>query len=96
MHLHLRFIVRLAFSAGLAGVLFVALYPYPFDPAPMGNDKGQHFIAFLVLSGLGRLGWFSGGWAIAIALISVGGAIELLQGFPLIARDMSVVDWLAN
>ena len=96
MYQHLRVVVRLAFLAGSAGVLFVALYPNHFDPAPMGNDKAQHFFAFLVISGLGRLGWPTAGWGIALALVIVGGGIELLQGMPFIDRDMNFLDWLAD
>ena len=93
---HLRPIVRLAFFAGLAGVLVLVLFPNPLDPALLGSDKGQHVIAFLVLSGLGRLGWSSGGWGIVFVLVALGGAIELLQSIPIIARDTSLLDWLAD
>jgi VanZ family protein len=96
MYRHLRLAVRLAFFGCLAGVLFVALNPHPFQAVAITNDKGQHFIAFLVLSGLGKLAWPSVVWGVAIALVAVGGTIEVLQGTPLIGRDMSFLDWVAD
>jgi hypothetical protein len=93
---HVRLAIRLSFFVVLTGVLLLALSPRPIDVVPLTNDKDQHFIAFAVLSGLGQLGWRSPGWGLAFALIVLGGGIEILQGTPLIARDMSLLDWLAD
>jgi len=93
---HLRSLIRAAFIACLAGVLFFALGPQIPGASHLGNDKTQHFLAFFALAGLGVLGWRSSPGVVAVGLLLFGGAIELVQGTHFIGRDMSLFDWVAD
>ena len=90
-------LLRIAFWAAAALSLFMAELPKP--PALPGDptDKVQHIIAFATLAGLAsaayprtRLLW------ILLGLSAFGGAIEIFQMNPLISRDASWWDWIAD
>jgi hypothetical protein len=90
-----------AFVVTLVAVLVFALLPVPelqdfgldigFD-----NDKLNHASAFATLAVLGGLGWPRRKVRLVIFLALVGAAIEVLQGTPLIDRDLDVFDWVAD
>lgn len=90
-----------AFVVTLVAVLVLALLPVPelqefgldigFD-----NDKLNHASAFATLAVLGGLGWPRRKVRLVIFLALVGVAIEILQGTPLIDRDLDVFDWVAD
>ena len=92
----IRSIIRLSFLMCMIVVFFLALSPRLPGTGHFGSDKAQHFLAFLALSGLGRLGWPSSTRGISFGLLVLGGTIELLQGSPFIGRDMSLSDWFAD
>jgi hypothetical protein len=60
-------------------------------------DKAEHFAAFYVLTALAAAAFPRMSLrTIAIALSSLGAAIELTQALPFIARDSEVWDWAAD
>lgn len=88
-------LARLAFWSALAFAYVCALLPG--DPHIVSYDKANHGIAFATLALLARIGWPRvRAWRIAFALIAFGGLIELSQALPLIHRDASWGDLLAD
>lgn len=71
---------RLAFAVCLLAVLTLALLPDPDPRLSTGWDKGNHLLAFAVLTFLGCAA-FPGRWLpVAVALVGFGVLIELAQG----------------
>ena len=60
------------------------------------SDKLNHASAFVVMAFLGTLGWPQRKTRVVVFLALVGGAIEVLQGTSLIARDLDILDWAAD
>ena len=93
--------ISTAFVVTLVAVLVLALLPMPelqefgFDIG-FDNDKLNHASAFATLAVLGALGWPRRIVTLVIFLALVGAAIEILQGTPLIDRDLAVFDWVAD
>ncbi|WP_322418451.1 VanZ family protein [Mesorhizobium huakuii] len=93
--------ISTAFVVTLVAVLVLALLPMPelqefgFDIG-FDNDKLNHASAFATLAVLGALGWPRRIVTLVIFLTLVGAAIEILQGTPLIDRDLDVFDWAAD
>ncbi len=95
-HLHLWRAVALAW---VAGVVWFSLVPHPpqlLQPFP-GLDKLEHFAAYLLLMGCALQGWRRRHerWVLAIALVSLGALLELLQGLGGV-RQFELLDLLAN
>ncbi|MFD1983347.1 hypothetical protein ACFSOZ_11780 [Mesorhizobium newzealandense] len=92
---------RVAFGVMLVVVLAFALLPLPrlkdfgIDIG-FHYDKLNHITAFAVLMFLGSLGWPERKMRLIIFLALVGAGIEVLQGLPLIARDVDMLDWVAD
>ena len=81
----------------LAAAVAYAAAIMPNDPHVFQNDKANHGLAFVVLAILGRLGYSRAAAApIGLALVAFGGFIELSQAVPLIHRDASWADLLAD
>jgi hypothetical protein len=60
------------------------------------HDKLNHASAFAVLALFGYLGWPGQKVRLVVFLLTLGGAIEVLQGTQLVARDMDLFDWTAD
>ncbi|MEV8645374.1 hypothetical protein AB0V79_27185 [Mesorhizobium ciceri] len=92
---------QVAFVVALTVVLVLALLPLP-RLKDFGIDVGFHYdklnhgTAFAVLIFLGSLGWPERKITLLIVLTFVGAGIEVLQGLTLIARDVDVLDWVAD
>lgn len=87
----------LVFWAAWAFALVMALLPHP--PQVMGdtNDKVQHIVAFVTLSVLASLAYPKAGLVrIGLLLSFYGAAIEVLQAIPVLHRDSSFWDWVAD
>jgi hypothetical protein len=96
-----RAATRLLFLAALAAVLLLALLPVQklkeFGLGfGFGSDKLNHAAAFAVLAVLGHFGWPKRIVALIALLTILGILIEALQGLPLIARDLDILDWVAD
>lgn len=90
-------VLRIAFWAAAALSLFMAELPKP--PALPGDptDKVQHIIAFATLAGLAAAAYPRTRLvAILLGLSAFGGAIEIFQMNPLVSRDASWWDWVAD
>ena len=81
----------------VAIVLLGSLLPVPVLGQPPGSDKLHHFVAYGTLAL-----WFSGMvrpdryWRIALGLLVLGAAIEIVQGIPGLGRTREAIDVLAN
>ena len=72
---------RVTLALLLCAVTYLALIPAPPPQVSLGWDKLNHFSAFATLAGLAFLS-FAGAWLrIAVALLSYGALIEVLQSF---------------
>ena len=97
---HNIFLLRLARATFFAALLFT-FYSAVIPPAHAIRiaswDKAEHFIAFYALTGLAGAA-FPGRslWVIAASLSAFGAAIELIQGTPIVHRDMDFWDWVAD
>jgi VanZ family protein len=75
----------------------MALLPKPPQMPLNPSDKIQHMIAFAVLASLASHAYFRTSLVkIGVGLAGFGALIEVLQSIPLLHRDSSVVDWLAD
>ncbi|HEY1604302.1 MAG TPA: hypothetical protein VGF77_01740 [Allosphingosinicella sp.] len=85
------------FWAAWAFALVMALLPHPPQVLGDTNDKVQHIIAFVTLSVLASLAYPGAGLLrIGLLLSLFGAAIELLQAIPVLHRDSSFWDWIAD
>jgi hypothetical protein len=96
-----RAATRLLFLGTLAAVLLLALLPVQRLKElglgfGFGSDKLNHAAAFAALAVLGHLGWPNRKAALIALLAVLGILIEVLQGLPLIARDLDILDWVAD
>lgn len=87
---------RLLFFVTAAFAMYLATMkgPYPVPSAP--NDKVNHFIAFLAMTGMLRLGF--PGWRprlCGLLMLAYGGLIEVVQSF-LPWADSSIFDVIAD
>ena len=90
-------LLRIAFWAALAFAFVMAVLPHPPQMPGDPSDKIQHIIAFTVLSALAGASYRSTSLLpIGIRLSAFGALIELVQGIPMLHRDSSVLDWLAD
>jgi len=94
------FLLRLAQVAFFAAILFTfysAVIPPTQAIRLVPWDKAEHFIAFYVLTGLAAAA-FPGRslWLIAASLSAFGAVIEVVQGTPIVHRDMDFWDWVAD
>jgi VanZ family protein len=90
-------LLRIAFWAAAVLSLFMAELPKP--PAIPGDpsDKVQHMIAFATLAALATAAYpRTRLLTILLGLSSFGGAIEIFQMNPLVSRDASWWDWIAD
>jgi len=93
--------LQLGFWLTLTLVVALSLRPNPGNVLGIHNiDKAEHFAAYFALSFLVGTGWsiktMRPLWIALIVLIALGGAIELIQGLPLIGRTASWFDLLAD
>ena len=90
-------LVLVVFVAAAAFTLWRALLPGDDSVGLIPWDKAQHFIVFYVLTSLAVVALpASRFWRIGAVLLAFGGLIELLQAVPVIGRDASAGDILAD
>ena len=85
-----------AFAAALVLTLVMALLPHPPELPIALSDKVQHAAAFAVLAALAAGAWPGRLRQIALALVILGGFIEILQMIPLLHRDAEFADWATD
>jgi hypothetical protein len=90
-------LARITFFAALAFTLYSAVIP-PQDALQLAPwDKAEHFVAFYVLTCLSVLAFPQRNLFVLAALLSAFGAlIEIVQGLPIVHRDMDFWDWVAD
>lgn len=90
-------LLRLAFWAAALFALVMAILPQP--PRAPGDppDKILHILAFTVLAGLALPAFpRTSPLKIALGLSLFGAGIEGVQALPMLHRDSSALDWLAD
>jgi hypothetical protein len=94
------FLVRLAqvtFFAALLFTFYSAVVPPSLALKLVPWDKAEHFIAFYALTGLAAAAFPRRSlFLTAVSLSGFGALIELVQGTPLVHRDMDFWDWVAD
>ncbi len=91
-------VFRLLFWSGVAGIIVLSVTPQVYlPPTVVFWDKLQHFLAYAVLSGVGRQAYAAKKYASALflGLIALGGALEITQAF-IPGRLPSFGDAVAN
>ncbi|PHS27257.1 MAG: VanZ family protein [Robiginitomaculum sp.] len=93
--------LQLGFWLTLTLVVALSLRPNPGNFLDIHNsDKIEHFAAYFALGFLVGTGWsvktIRPLWISLVALIALGGAIELIQGTSFIGRTASWYDLLAD
>lgn len=93
----LLWLARAAFAAALLAGTVTAVMPADDSPHLMPWDKAEHFAGFYILAAIGAFAFprLKAIW-LAAGLIALGGAIEVVQGLPMVARDSDVKDWVAD
>lgn len=92
---------RRAFQA-VACLLIVLVAWLAFKPShgPDGGlswDKANHALAFAVLTMVSARGWPGAGfWRLGAVMLLGGAVIEIIQGLPMIGRDMDGWDVVAD
>ena len=85
------------FWPGVAVIIWGELTPHPPDlSSVLAWDKAQHFIAYFGLAAMATMVLGLNrrlAWAI-LAVILLGGSLEILQGFT--GRDPDILDFVAN
>ncbi len=90
-------LARGAFFAALAFTFYSAVIPPSRALQLVPWDKAEHFIAFYVLTGLAAAAFPLANLLLIAALLSGFGAmIEIVQGMPIVHRDMDFWDWVAD
>lgn len=90
-------IIRALLLAALLFALVMASLPQPPQLPGQPGDKIQHILAFTALSALAALAYPQAPkWKIFAALCGFGALIEVVQMFPALHRDASLLDWLAD
>jgi VanZ family protein len=87
---------RWLFGLAVALSLVILFTPGDHVPhAPIGVDKVVHCSLFAALAVTGALAGVRRGW-LAVALLAYAAASEVIQTLPVLARDGSVFDALAD
>lgn len=83
-------------ATALLAVLLCAATLAPAVPSggPVSNDKAQHFIGFALLAAPLSFAYPRHIWAVILAAIAFGGAIELIQ--PSVGRGRELGDLVAD
>jgi VanZ family protein len=90
-------LLRLAFWAALLFAFVMAVLPHPPEVPGDPSDKIQHIVAFAVLSGLAGIAYRRTSLLpIGIRLSAFGALIEIVQAIPVLQRDSSLWDWIAD
>ncbi len=90
-------LARGAFFAALLFTFYSAVIPPSHALQLVPWDKAEHFIAFYVLTGLAAAAFPLANLLLIAALLSGFGAmIEIVQGMPIVHRDMDFWDWVAD
>lgn len=75
----------------------LAIMPSEKAPTLGGGDKVNHMVAFFTLTLIGRAAYRrSPVWLLAGGLSLFGVLIEITQAIPVLKRDSSVWDWVAD
>ena len=90
-------IMRFVFFGAVLFAVIMASLPQPPQIPGQPSDKVQHIIAFAVLTLLARSAYpATKRWRLFVSLAFLGALIEAVQVIPVLHRDPSLLDWLAD
>ncbi len=90
-------IMRFVFFGAVLFAVIMASLPQPPQIPGQPSDKVQHIMAFAVLTLLARLAYpATKRWRLFVSLAALGALIEAVQAIPVLHRDPSLLDWLAD
>ena len=90
-------IMRFVFFGAVLFAVIMASLPQPPQIPGQPSDKVQHIMAFAVLTLLARLAYpATKRWRLFVRLAVLGALIEAVQAIPVLHRDASLLDWLAD
>ena len=93
----LTHLAKVVFFAALVFTFYSAIIPPARALRLVPWDKGEHFIAFYVLTGLAAAAFPKRNLLVLGALLSGFGAlIEVVQGLEVVHRDRDFWDWVAD
>ena len=97
MRSYARLLLQLLFWSAAAFAFVMAVLPHPPELPGDPSDKVQHIRAFAVLAALALAAFAEmSPLRIGVALGLLGAAIEVVQMIPMLHRDASALDWLAD
>lgn len=97
MSQRLALALRLFFWAAMLFAFVMAILPKPPAFPGVQSDKVQHIIAFLTLTTLALLAYpRARRWLVFAGMVTFGALIEFVQAIPMLHRDASFWDWLAD
>ncbi len=89
--------MRFVFIGAVLFAVIMASLPQPPQIPGQPSDKVQHIMAFAVLTLLARLAYpATKRWRLFVSLAFLGALIEAVQAIPMLHRDASLLDWLAD
>lgn len=89
--------MRFVFFGAVLFAVIMASLPQPPQIPGQPSDKLQHIIAFAVLTLLARLAYpGTKRWRLFVSLAALGALIKAVQAIPVLHRDPSLLDWLAD
>ena len=89
--------LRLLLWAAVLFTFVMAVLPHPPRLPGDPSDKVQHIIAFATLGLLGALAYPAVQLLVLVVSLALfGGLIELVQAIPVLHRDSSLIDWIAD
>jgi hypothetical protein len=89
--------LRFAFWAAAVFAFVMAVLPHPPKIPGEPSDKVQHVAAFVTLGLLSKLAYpATAPLQLAVRLSLFGAFIEVVQAIPMLHRDSSVWDWVAD
>ncbi|ARS27166.1 hypothetical protein KC8_07665 [Sphingomonas sp. KC8] len=90
-------ILKPLFWAALIFAYVAAIVPAADAPRIASSDKVEHMIAFFTLALLAALAWRGVAvWRAGLMLAGFGALIEVTQAIPILRRDASAADFLAD
>ncbi len=91
----LKGLCRLGFALCVLTVTVLSLLPQAVMPKVEISDKLSHFIAYTAIATLGLLGYRAVAMRIALGVIALGGAIEIVQTF-VPGRSAEMLDFVVD
>lgn len=91
----LRTLFRTGFAASVLLVVVLSVLPQEVVPVFRISDKVAHFIAYAAIAALGVLGFQGAAGRVAIGVVALGGALEVVQAY-IPGRSPELLDFVVD